>query len=58
MPTTIKVENGTIFINGVKTIDPLFIGYALLDFAEENNDRGSFKFKNYQKNTEKHLKAT
>jgi hypothetical protein len=32
----IKIENGRVFVDGKETIDPLLIGYAVLDAAEDN----------------------
>jgi hypothetical protein len=29
----IEIVNGRVFVEGVETIDPTLIGYALLDFA-------------------------
>lgn len=36
----IEIINGRIFIDGKETVDPTFIGYALLDFAENQEDNG------------------
>jgi hypothetical protein len=30
----IEIVNGRIFINGKETIDPVLIGYAMIDFVE------------------------
>lgn len=30
----IEIENGRIFVDGNETVDPEYIGYAMLDFAE------------------------
>lgn len=38
----IEIENNRIFIDGKETIDPVLIGYALLDFAE-STDGDKFK---------------
>lgn len=32
--TTIEIANGKVFINGKETVDPVLIGYAVLDYAE------------------------
>lgn len=34
MDTNIEIANGRVFVNGKETVDPLLIGYAMLDFAE------------------------
>ena len=36
----IEIVNGRVFIEGKETIDPTLIGYAIIDFAEtqENDD--------------------
>lgn len=36
----IEIVNGEIFIDGHKTTDPELIGYALLDFAESQENDG------------------
>ncbi|OCB77962.1 hypothetical protein [Flavobacterium crassostreae] len=33
----IEIENGRVFIKGKETTDPVLIGYAVLDYAEELN---------------------
>lgn len=38
----IEICNGRVFVEGVETVDPTLIGYALLDFAE-NNDKSKIK---------------
>lgn len=30
----IEISNNRIFVDGAETIDPVLIGYAILDFAE------------------------
>lgn len=37
----IEIKDGQVFINGVPTTDPTFIGCAILDLAEatENTDK-------------------
>lgn len=32
----IEIVNGRVYVDGVETIDPTLIGYAILDFAENN----------------------
>ena len=34
----IQIENGRIFVEGKETIDPLLIGYAVLDSVENNQE--------------------
>ena len=35
----IEIVNGRIFVNGKETVDPTLIGYAIIDFAEsQEND--------------------
>lgn len=44
----IEIVNGRIFVDGVETVDPTFIGYAILDFAESQENDGIkivFKYK-------------
>jgi len=36
----IEIVNGRVFVNGKETVDPTFIGYALLDFAESQENDG------------------
>jgi hypothetical protein len=36
----IEICNGRVFIDGVETVDPALIGYALLDFAESQENDG------------------
>lgn len=38
----IEIENNRVFIDGKETVDPVLIGYALLDFAE-STDGDNFK---------------
>ena len=38
----IEIVNGHIFVNGKETVDPVLIGYAMLDFAE-NMEKDSMK---------------
>jgi hypothetical protein len=38
----IEIVNNRIFIDGKETVDPVLIGYALLDFAE-STDGDKFK---------------
>lgn len=40
--STIEVSNNRVFIDGKETVDPILIGYALLDFAEAT-DSENFK---------------
>lgn len=39
----IEIVNNRIFIDGKETVDPVLIGYALLDFAESIVDGDKFK---------------
>ncbi|GIZ08362.1 hypothetical protein [Flavobacterium sp. UMI-01] len=32
----IEIDNGRIFLDGKETIDPVLIGYAVLDYAENS----------------------
>jgi hypothetical protein len=36
----IEICNGRVFVEGVETVDPTHIGYALLDFAESQENDG------------------
>lgn len=36
----IEIVNGRVFVEGVETVDPTLIGYALLDFAESQENDG------------------
>lgn len=36
----IEICNGRVFVNGKETVDPTLIGYALLDFAESQENDG------------------
>ena len=36
----IEFVNGRVFINGIETVDPTHIGYAILDFAESQENDG------------------
>lgn len=36
----IEIINGRIFIDGKESVDPVQIGYALLDFAQTIEDDG------------------
>lgn len=36
----IEIANGRVFVEGVETVDPLLIGYAVLDFAESQENYG------------------
>ena len=36
----IEIVNGRVFIEGKETVDPTLIGYALLDFAETQENDG------------------
>lgn len=36
----IEIINGRIFIEGVETVDPVLIGYAVIDFAETQEKDG------------------
>lgn len=38
--TMIEIVNGKIFVEGKETVDPTLIGYALLDFAENQDNDG------------------
>lgn len=33
----IEIEEGRVFIDGKETVDPVLIGYAVLDYAENSN---------------------
>lgn len=33
----IQIENGRVFLDGKETVDPVLIGYAVLDYAENLN---------------------
>jgi len=37
---TIEIANGRIFIDGEETIDTNLIGYALIDFAQNQEEEG------------------
>jgi len=41
----IEIVNGRVFVEGVETIDPTLIGYALLDFAESQENDGMMELK-------------
>lgn len=43
MIKSICVENGRIFIEGKETVDPLMIGYSVLDALENGFDLSFFK---------------
>ena len=43
MIKSICVENGRIFIDGKETVDPLMIGYSVLDALENGFDLSFFK---------------
>lgn len=34
---SISIEQGKIFVNGKQTIDPVLIGYTILDLAEKED---------------------
>lgn len=34
----IEIVNSRVFIEGKETVDPVLIGYAVLDFAEEQDE--------------------
>lgn len=36
----IEILNGRVFVEGRETVDPTLIGYALLDFAESQENDG------------------
>jgi hypothetical protein len=36
----IEIVNGRVFVEGKETVDPTLIGYALLDFAESQENDG------------------
>ena len=36
----IEIVNCRVFVEGVETVDPTLIGYALLDFAESQENDG------------------
>lgn len=38
MDTNIEIANGRVFVNGKETVDPVLIGYAILDFAEQKRN--------------------
>ncbi len=37
----IEIVNGRVFVEGKETIDPTLIGYAIIDFAESQENDGS-----------------
>lgn len=37
----IEIVNGRVFAEGKETIDPTLIGYAIIDFAESQENDGS-----------------
>jgi hypothetical protein len=36
----IEIVNGHVFVDGIQTTDPTFIGCAVLDFAESQENDG------------------
>lgn len=34
----IEIANGRVFLDGKETVDPVMIGYAVLDYAENTNN--------------------
>jgi len=36
----IEIVNGRVFVEGVETVDPTLIGYAIIDFAESQENDG------------------
>jgi hypothetical protein len=36
----IEIVNGSVFVNGKETVDPSLIGFAVLDFAETQENDG------------------
>ena len=36
--TSLKIENGKVFVNGEETSNPEHIGFAVLDIAEEHSE--------------------
>lgn len=36
----IEIVNGRVFVDGVETVDPTLIGYAIIDFAESQENDG------------------
>lgn len=36
----IEIANGRVFVDGKETVDPALIGYAILDFAESQENDG------------------
>lgn len=36
----LEIVNGRIFVNGKETVDPVLIGYAMLDYAENMEKDG------------------
>lgn len=36
----IEICNGRVFVEGAETVDPNLIGYAILDFAESQENDG------------------
>lgn len=37
----LEISNGRVFIDGKETVNPEYIGYAILDYAESNTDVSS-----------------
>lgn len=37
MKNTLSIQNGRVFVNGKETVDPVLIGYAVLDSAENTD---------------------
>jgi hypothetical protein len=35
---SIEIVNGRVFVEGKETVDPAFIGYVILDLAEEKQN--------------------
>jgi len=36
---SIEIVNGRVFVEGKETVDPAFIGYAILDLAENSEEK-------------------
>jgi len=36
----IEIINGRVFVEGIETVDPVLIGYAVIDFAETQEKDG------------------
>lgn len=38
MKSPLSIQNGRVFVNGKETVDPVLIGYAVLDIAENSEN--------------------